>query len=86
MATRHMVYMLIGAVSGLVLGLVVLLVVFRVWGETFQDQGLVVLLVVGVCVIGGLTGGAYTVQAIVYRLNKRKKKEEREAKKKKRRR
>jgi len=81
-----MIYMLIGAVTGLVLGIVALLVIFRLWGDAFQDQGVVVLFVVAACVIGGLTSGAYTVQAIVYRLNKKKRKrEERHTKKKRRR-
>jgi thiol:disulfide interchange protein len=81
-----MIYMVAGALAGLLLGVLVLLLVFRLWGHAFQDQGLIVLLVVALCVVGGLTAGAYAVQALIYRLERKKKKQERKAKKSKRRR
>lgn len=86
MTTRQMIYMMLGAVAGLLLGALVLLMVFRFWGPAIQDQGLLVLLVVAGCIVGGLTSGAYTVQAIIYRVEKAKRRKEKKTKKGKRRR
>jgi cytochrome c biogenesis protein CcdA len=86
MSTRQMLYMMLGAVAGFLLGAVALLFVFRYFGPKFQDNGLYVLIVVAGLLVGGLTAGAYSVQTLIYRLEKARKRKARKPKKEKRRR
>ncbi|MGD9518757.1 MAG: hypothetical protein AB7W28_04510 [Armatimonadota bacterium] len=84
--TQHIIYMLIGAIVGLFLGILAFLLVFRFWGHLFQDRAPLLLLAVLVLVVGGLTAGAYSVQAVIFRLERSKRKKERKSRKNKRRR
>ncbi len=79
MSTKQMIFMMAGAVSGLVAGAVALLLVFRRWGSSFEDTPVLVLLVVAGLVVGGLVVGAYGAQAIIYRTQRSKKKQRRAA-------
>ena len=85
MTTRQMIYMMLGAVVGMLIGVACLLLIFRQFGEAFQDNALIVLLLVLGLVVGGLVAGAYTVQAIITRLEKAKKKSKKRKKEKRRR-
>ena len=80
-----MILMMLGAIAGLVVGAAVMLMIFRYWGPAIQDRGLLVLAVVAGCVVGGLTSGAYAVQAIIYRVERAKRKKEKKKKNKRRR-
>ncbi|MCX7599119.1 MAG: hypothetical protein N2512_09665 [Armatimonadetes bacterium] len=80
--------MMVGALAGVVVGAVGLLMVFRQWGEQIQDNGALMLVLVMGFVVGGLVGGAYGMQAILYRTErarKRQKKEKTSSKNKRRR-
>ena len=85
MTTRQMIYMMLGSVAGMVVGILCLLVVFRYFGRFFQDNALAVVIVVLGLVVGGLVAGAYSVQAIIVRMEKAKKKSKRRRKEKRRR-
>lgn len=85
MTTRQMVYMMLGAVAGLAVGIVCLLLTFHYVGPSFWDNAPLVLVVVAGLVVGGLVGGAYAVQAVIHRLEKRKRKSKKGRKEKRRR-
>jgi hypothetical protein len=78
--------MMAGAVVGLLIGGALLLLVFRRWGDAFQDNGAIVLLVVLGLVVGGLVAGAYGTQAILRRVDRAKKKQKAKSKAKDKRR
>ncbi len=86
MTTRQMFIIMLGALVGMLIGAAALLWVFRMWGEHIQDNGLYVLLTVGTLVIGGLTGGAYLTQWVLFRIDKARKRSKKDRKKNKRRR
>lgn len=85
MTTRQMIYMMLGAVAGLVVGIVLLLLAFRQFGHALQDNALAMVIMVLGFVVGGLVAGAYAVQAIIVRMEKAKKKSKKRRKEKRRR-
>jgi hypothetical protein len=70
--------MMAGALVGVVIGALGLLLVFRQWGEKIQDNGALMLVLVMGFVVGGLVGGAYGMQAIIYRIDRAHKKQKKE--------
>ena len=72
-----MIFMMVGAVSGLAAGAVALLLVFTHWHTSFEDTPVLVLLLVAGLVVGGLVLGAYGAQAIIYRKERAKKRQRR---------
>lgn len=78
MTTRQMGLMMLGALVGVVVGTLGLLAVFRQWGERIQDNGVLMLALVMGFVVGGLVGGAYGMQAILYRIDRARKKQRKE--------
>lgn len=78
MSTRQMGLMMLGALVGVVIGALGLLAVFRQWGERIQDNGALMLVIVMGFVVGGLVGGAYGMQAILYRIDRARKKQKKE--------
>ena len=84
MTTRQMFVIMLGGILGMLIGAVALLYVFRTWGTYIQDNGLYVLLTVGGLIIGGLTGGAYATQAIIFRIERARKKRKKQKSKRRR--
>jgi uncharacterized protein YacL len=89
MSTKQMLFMMAGALAGLLIGALALLFLFRRWGTAFEDIPILVLLIVLGLLVGGLVAGAYGTQAIIYRKERAKKRQrraERQERKEKRRR
>ncbi len=77
---KQMGWMLLGVVVGFAIGGYVLLKIFEVTGTKLAENPTLAILVALPVLGGGLVGGGYLAQWLVYRYEKNKRKKRQEAK------